>query len=305
MVIPYIDRGPRGDGGSSRPSDRKLGVVLFTMFCMRRPRDHLPGRLLPRPGLHLHRAVTTAFLRAKMKKNRDGALWFVGSYHVARSRRTPIGNWVTGSSHAGRSHRRSRATCCARCARVARPGMSRRTLIRRSIGAAVALWLLEVTGGMLGFLWPNLSRGFGGQITLGDQATVSGSPAVQGADAVRRRAVVLLAGAHVRPAARLRRAASTTAPARMARATPRTCGRSTSAVRTWAASPTSAPRNYWFECPCHGSRYDRLGTKIQELGPAPRSLDRFAHTVAGGVLTVDTSKITLGPAACRARPARA
>src|SRR4051794_1284139 len=33
MVIPYIDRGPRGDGGSSRPSDRKLGIVLFTMFA--------------------------------------------------------------------------------------------------------------------------------------------------------------------------------------------------------------------------------------------------------------------------------
>ncbi|HLB45351.1 MAG TPA: hypothetical protein VJK49_08150 [Candidatus Limnocylindrales bacterium] len=32
-VIPYIDRGPRGDGGSSRPSDRKLGIVLFTMFA--------------------------------------------------------------------------------------------------------------------------------------------------------------------------------------------------------------------------------------------------------------------------------
>ncbi len=33
-VIPYIDRGPRGDGGSSHPRDRKLGVVLFTMFCI-------------------------------------------------------------------------------------------------------------------------------------------------------------------------------------------------------------------------------------------------------------------------------
>jgi len=33
MVIPYIDRGPRGDGGSSRPSDRKLGIALFTMFA--------------------------------------------------------------------------------------------------------------------------------------------------------------------------------------------------------------------------------------------------------------------------------
>jgi hypothetical protein len=30
--IPYIDRGPRGDGGSPRPSDRKVGVMLFTIF---------------------------------------------------------------------------------------------------------------------------------------------------------------------------------------------------------------------------------------------------------------------------------
>ncbi|MGZ6340243.1 MAG: QcrA and Rieske domain-containing protein, partial [Candidatus Limnocylindrales bacterium] len=55
-------------------------------------------------------------------------------------------------------------------------------------------------------------------------------------------------------------------------------------------------KNYWFECPCHGSRYDRLGIKVKELGPAPRSLDRFASSVdSSGVLTVDTSKITLGP----------
>ena len=32
-VIPYIDRGPNGDGGSARPQDRKLGIVLFTIFC--------------------------------------------------------------------------------------------------------------------------------------------------------------------------------------------------------------------------------------------------------------------------------
>ena len=57
-------------------------------------------------------------------------------------------------------------------------GLSRRTLIRRSIAAATTLWVLEVLGGTLGFLWPNLSRGLGGQLTLGDQSTVSGSNAV-------------------------------------------------------------------------------------------------------------------------------
>ncbi|MFN8519337.1 MAG: hypothetical protein U0667_08100 [Chloroflexota bacterium] len=32
-LVPYIDRGPRGDGGSPRPSDRKAGVLLFTFVC--------------------------------------------------------------------------------------------------------------------------------------------------------------------------------------------------------------------------------------------------------------------------------
>jgi menaquinol-cytochrome c reductase cytochrome b/c subunit len=31
-VVPYVDRGPNGDGGSPRPSDRKLGVVLFSLI---------------------------------------------------------------------------------------------------------------------------------------------------------------------------------------------------------------------------------------------------------------------------------
>jgi len=31
-LLPYIDRGPKGDGGSPRPSDRKVGVALFSMF---------------------------------------------------------------------------------------------------------------------------------------------------------------------------------------------------------------------------------------------------------------------------------
>jgi hypothetical protein len=33
-LVPYIDRGPRGDGGSPRPSDRKTGVMIFTIFCI-------------------------------------------------------------------------------------------------------------------------------------------------------------------------------------------------------------------------------------------------------------------------------
>ena len=62
--------------------------------------------------------------------------------------------------------------------------------------------------------------------------------------------------------------------------------------------PNACLRNFWLECPCHGSRYDRLGIKAagSEYGPAPRSMDRFSATVDGaGVLTLDTGRITLGP----------
>jgi cytochrome b6-f complex iron-sulfur subunit len=49
----------------------------------------------------------------------------------------------------------------------------------------------------------------------------------------------------------------------------------------------------WFECPCHGSKYNRVGEK--KGGPAPRGLDRFAVTVDGGVVSVDTKVIVQGP----------
>ena len=62
--------------------------------------------------------------------------------------------------------------------------------------------------------------------------------------------------------------------------------------------PNPCVEDFWFRCPCHQSRYDRLGTKAagELFGPAPRGLDRYAIEVdASGVLFVDTSRITLGP----------
>jgi cytochrome b6-f complex iron-sulfur subunit len=49
----------------------------------------------------------------------------------------------------------------------------------------------------------------------------------------------------------------------------------------------------WFECPCHGSQYNRVGEK--KGGPAPRGLDRFGVAVDGGVVVVDTGNRSLGP----------
>jgi cytochrome b6-f complex iron-sulfur subunit len=50
----------------------------------------------------------------------------------------------------------------------------------------------------------------------------------------------------------------------------------------------------WFECPCHGSRFNGVGE--QQRGPAPRGLDHYAVTVsADGRVVVDTSVRYPGP----------
>jgi cytochrome b6-f complex iron-sulfur subunit len=49
----------------------------------------------------------------------------------------------------------------------------------------------------------------------------------------------------------------------------------------------------WFECPCHGSKYNEAGE--YQLGPAPTGLNRFKITITGGKVTVDTSVAIPGP----------
>jgi cytochrome b6-f complex iron-sulfur subunit len=50
----------------------------------------------------------------------------------------------------------------------------------------------------------------------------------------------------------------------------------------------------WFECPCHGSKYNRVGEK--KGGPAPRGMDRWALTVSGNNVVVDTRGVAFqGP----------
>jgi cytochrome b6-f complex iron-sulfur subunit len=174
-------------------------------------------------------------------------------------------------------------------------GLSRRQLLRRSIGAGMGLWFLEVLAGTLGFLWPNLSGGFGGVLQLGDYKTVSASPAVQGYTLKDGAPSYFLAAktyiAMLDPTREFTPGDS-----------PQGDGAATNARTLYqrcthlGCKPNFCPTNFWFECPCHGSRYDRLGIKVLGLGPAPRSLDRFASKVdAKGVLTVDTGKLTLGP----------
>ena len=40
--------------------------------------------------------------------------------------------------------------------------------------------------------------------------------------------------------------------------------------------PNPCLRNFWLECPCHGSRYDRLGVKADRLGDSTGRVAQLA-----------------------------
>jgi cytochrome b6-f complex iron-sulfur subunit len=175
-------------------------------------------------------------------------------------------------------------------------GLSRRQLLRGALGATVGLWLLEVGAGTIGFIWPNLRGGFGAPIGIGTFDDIkllnANLPIDEGFPAYfpDARAFVSLID-----------------PGRQQffPGTDETGDGTALNVRAMyqrcphlGCKPNPCLRNFWLECPCHGSRYDRLGIKADgpQYGPAPRGMDRFEITVSNeGVLTINTGKITLGP----------
>jgi cytochrome b6-f complex iron-sulfur subunit len=173
-------------------------------------------------------------------------------------------------------------------------GLSRRTLLRRSLGAAVGVWVVEVFGGMVGFLWP-LSKAGTLRVRVGTLAEL-----------IARNGVLPIADGFPAYVPEARAFVMTIDPSRgwLTGSDPSGDG---AALNVRAVSqrcphlgcrPNPCVEDFWFRCPCHQSRYDRLGIKAAGVffGPAARSMDRYAIEVdRDGVLTVDTSRITLGP----------
>jgi cytochrome b6-f complex iron-sulfur subunit len=175
-------------------------------------------------------------------------------------------------------------------------GLTRRQLLRTSIGAAIGLWLLEITAGTIGFIWPSIASGNRSQVRIGTfkevKALNSTLPADQGFPVYFPEAksfVVLIDPS--RQDFEPGEDATGDGSALNVRALYQRCPH-------LGCKPNPCLKNFWLECPCHGSRYDRLGIKAlgPAFGPAPRGMDRFATVVQGDrALYVDTLKITLGP----------
>jgi cytochrome b6-f complex iron-sulfur subunit len=174
-------------------------------------------------------------------------------------------------------------------------GFSRRTLLRRTLGTAVGLFAVEALAGTVGFAW-SAGRAGGGVVRIGtfhEFLVLSGSlPVADGfpSYAAEARAFIVLIDPD-RGGWSPGEDDSGDGAALNVRALFQRCPH-------LGCRPNPCLEDFWIHCPCHQSRYDRLGTKVDGIryGPAARSMDRFAVRVdKDGVLFVDQTKITLGP----------
>jgi cytochrome b6-f complex iron-sulfur subunit len=174
-------------------------------------------------------------------------------------------------------------------------GLSRRSLLRGALATGVGLWVVELLGGTVAFAWSAVAHATP-KVTVGTfddlVAANPGVPIRKGFPAYvpAARAFVVLVdpgrGGWV-PGVDVSGDGSTLNVRALSQRCPHL-----------GCRPNPCVEDFWFHCPCHQSRYDRLGIKAasERFGPAPRGMDRYSIEVdASGVLTVDTAKITLGP----------
>jgi cytochrome b6-f complex iron-sulfur subunit len=164
--------------------------------------------------------------------------------------------------------------------------VSRREFFRRSLLTSLAVFTAQFGAASLAMLWPNLKGGFGSVINAGNIGDIRAEieetqgPAYNGSG---RFYIVPYAG---KPSGDVDYALTgVTADGLMPLY--QRC------VHLGCRVPFCGSSK-WFECPCHGSKYNEAGE--YQLGPAPRGMDRFAITVdGGGNVLVDTSVVILGP----------
>jgi cytochrome b6-f complex iron-sulfur subunit len=164
-----------------------------------------------------------------------------------------------------------------------KPRVSRRSFLRTTWLAALGA---SVTGFGLGsvyFLWPNLSEGFGTKIKAGTKSKIdSDIKDNKGYAYVPDGRFYLVPYDESKDGQGLYKSVSGGGYMALYQR----------CVHLGCRVPW-CETSQWWECPCHGSKYNQAGEYKE--GPAPRGLDRFAVLASGDQITVDTSKIIPGP----------
>ena len=170
-------------------------------------------------------------------------------------------------------------------------GVTRRKFFNRALAAVFGLFMLQFALASLAFLWPKLKGGFGTPINAGS-IDVLKSEVIQGATVVPK--FLPAAQSWIVPFD------MTDLPGSSFEATPFVVAGGESdglgLMALWqrcvhlGCRVPSCESSQGFECPCHGSKYNRHGE--YEDGPAPRNLDRFSVGVNNaGELVIDTGTV--------------
>jgi cytochrome b6-f complex iron-sulfur subunit len=163
--------------------------------------------------------------------------------------------------------------------------ISRRDFQRRALLSSVMLFGAEFGLGTVAFLWPNLKGGFGSKINAGPLSDIKGQIEEQSYVYVGQGRFYLV-GWDGTPGTGQADYPGEGVAAEGIMPLYQRC------VHLGCRVPFCAS-SQWFECPCHGSKYNNAGE--YKLGPAPRGLDRFPIEIVEGNVIVDTSTIKLGP----------
>ena len=167
-------------------------------------------------------------------------------------------------------------------AKPKRVPVARRDFLRRGLLAALAVFAAEFGGASLAFLWPNLKGQFGSVVPAGSLSDIksyieqNSQPFYLGAG---RFYIVPYNGS----------GADTIYAGLVDQGLMALYQR---CVHLGCRVPF-CQASQWFECPCHGSKYNEAGE--YRLGPAPQGMFRFAVKVEGQSVKVDTSSVVLGP----------
>ncbi len=167
-------------------------------------------------------------------------------------------------------------------------GVNRRQFFNRSIVGAQSLAWGGFSVAMIAFLWPSLTGGFGGKVRAGTKQDILAEIAEK-----KQPFYVPEARAYVNPypEAALPRAKEVYSDSVLPGLEAGLIAIFQKCVHLGCRVPW-CQTSQWFECPCHGSKYNRVGEK--KGGPAPRGLDQFPIEVSGDQVTINTGTVVQG-----------
>ncbi|MEY3315997.1 MAG: ubiquinol-cytochrome c reductase iron-sulfur subunit [Ilumatobacteraceae bacterium] len=170
-------------------------------------------------------------------------------------------------------------------------GESRRAFLNRATGTLMSASLGGFAAALIAFLWKGADSGFGSKINAGKLEDVIGQ--------IRANKGFLYLPEARAWVTEYPKEAISKADAIYAGQGPVFSGMSEGIVALYQKCPhlgckvPECKTSQWFECPCHGSQYNRVGEK--KGGPAPRGMDRFGVSVNNGLVVIDTGTVFGGP----------